>query len=66
MRIQIVDSDTGEPIFVPSANRTLETELHAFLHARKGWNPARRWALNTASKELRAAAAELRALTTGQ
>lgn len=34
MRIQVVDSVTGEVIYTPTSNAALERELHAFIDAR--------------------------------
>jgi hypothetical protein len=64
MRIQIVDSSTGEVIFVPGANATLEADILEVFKARVSW-----WRLfkrrrhTHLTRELLAVTAELRELT---
>lgn len=62
MRIQVVDSATGEVIFTPSSNATLERELHDFLDelaaSRRWWQSKKH--LVAAKQAITDVAAELR------
>lgn len=64
MKVQIVNSDTGEVLYVPSANRYLEVELGQHLAGTAPWyRPVkRRWARQVEAR-LRAEMEELRSLT---
>ena len=64
MKIQIVDSETGDVVFVPSANQHLETEIAALFKERVAWwRPLKHLRHRALVREINAVAGELRELT---
>lgn len=64
MKIQIVSSDTGEVIFVPSANQHLEAELAELFKERVAWwRPLKQLRHKALVREINTVAGELRELT---
>ena len=64
MKLQVVNSETGEVIFVPSANRHIELEIHSLLKTTAPWwRPVKRRWIRDLDERFRSASAELRDLT---